>query len=256
MLLVCFSSGPLRDDVPLEAARFGIPSKTSVERLDVRRQERRASPEVFDGWRAEPLRTVARRDLDSDLSVLDAVDECHMIRVRVSDPPDLGYLQASWGVARWMCARGATLVLDGHAARFWRAEQVQEWELESEVNVRREVSFVFETDVAFGEAGHFVHTRGMIKLARPDVVAICGAEDVPVVVEIMKELAQGMARGLVPTSTRHGVALNEHLSLFLGEPPPDLDVERLHLNNDATVLSLGDGGHLTGLVEKLRSMAE
>jgi len=109
--------------------------------------------------------------------------------------------------------------------------------------------------VSFGDDGHFVHTRGMVKLARPDVVAVCGADDAPVVVEIMRELAQGMAQGLVPSSTRRGVALTEHLSLFLGDPPPELDVGRLHLNNDATLLSLAGGDSLRGLVQKLKAAA-
>ncbi len=253
VLLVCFSQGPLQDDVPLEAARFGLPSKESVDELDVRRQERCTNPEVFDGWRVDPLRTVAERDLGEGLALLDAADECHMIRVKVRDPANLASLQACWGVARWMCARGATVVLDGHAARFWTGDAVAGWPLGTEVDIRREVSFVFETDATFGDDGHYVHTRGMVKFARPDVVAVCGPEDAPVVVEIMKELAQGMARGLVPASTRHGVALNEQLSLFLGDPTPDVDVGRLNLNNDATLLSLADGEDLRGLVQKLRA---
>jgi hypothetical protein len=252
VLLVCFSQGPLREDLPLEAARFGIPSRESVDLLDVRRQERRTNSEVFDGWRVDPLRTVAERDLGEDLAWLDAADECHMIRVKTRDLANLGYLQASWGVARWMCARGATVVLDGHAARFWKGEDVAGWPLGTEVDIRREVSFVFETDATFGEDGHYVHTRGMVKLGRPDVVAVCGTDDAPVVVEIMKELAHGMARGLVPSSTRDGVALTEHLKLFLGDPTPEVDVGRLNLNNDATLLSLADGASLRGLVEKLR----
>jgi hypothetical protein len=154
-----------------------------------------------------------------------------------------------------MCERGASIVLDGHAARFWTAAEVSSRAPATDIDIRHEVRFLFENEPSFGEGGHYVHTRGMVKLARPDVVAVCGTEDADVVVEIMKELAQGMARGLVPESTRHGVALNDTLSLYLGEPTPAVDVGRLHLNNDATLLSLADGEPMTGLVQKLRAAA-
>jgi len=252
VLLVCFSAGPLADGLRLDARRFGVPSQESVEALDIRRQESSSDKAIFDGWREEPLRTIAARDLGEHLALLDAADQCHLIRASLPDPPDLGYLQAAWAVARWMCARGATVVFDGHAVRFHRGEKIRERPADAPLDIRQEVGFVLEPDVDVGVEGHFVHTRGMTKLARPDVVAVCGVEDVDLVVEIMRELAAGMAQGLMPEATRHGVELSQGLSLYLGEPSPKLGVARLHLNNDATLLSLEGGEHLIGVLQLLR----
>lgn len=252
VLLVCFSAGPLTEGPRLDARRFGVPSQKSVEMLDIRRQERTAEAAIFDGWREEPLRTIAARDLGDDLALLDAADQCHLIRASLPDQPDLGYVQAAWAVARWMCLRGATVVFDGHAVRFHTGEKIMAQPADAPLDIKREVGFVFEPDVDVGADGHFVHTRGMIKLARPDVVAVCGVEDVDLVVEIMRELAAGMARGLMPEATRHGVELSQGLSLYLGDPRPGLGVARLHLNNDATLLSLAGGEHLIGVMQLLR----
>lgn len=254
VLLVCFSHGPLRDDPPLDAGRFGVPSAAAVDLLDVRRQERATDPAVFDGWRAEPLHAIAARDLGASVTELDNADECHIIRAELADPADLGYLQAAWALARWLCARGASVVLDGHAARFWTSEQVLAVAPDAPFDVNREVSVIFETEPAFGTDGHFVHTRGLVKLARPDVVAVCGVNDADLVAELLKQLAIGMARGLVPSATRHGVDLGDGLTLYLGAPAPEVDVERLFLNNQATLLSFEDGKHLIGVAERMREL--
>ena len=255
VFLVCFSQGPLRDDILLDPQRFGVPAEEAVALVNVRRQERNQDPKTFDGWRTGAFRTAGARDLGDSLSLLDAADECQLIRVGVSDRADLGYLQVCWALARWMCARGAGVVLDGHAGRFWKGSTIANLPPNAPFDIDREISIVLENEPSFGEQGHFIHTRGMVKMARPDVVSVCAPEDSAVVAELLKQLALGMAQGLVPKTPRHSVRFAESLSVALGTPPDDIDIPRLRLNNDAVLVSYEDGGHLIGLAARMHAIA-
>lgn len=233
VFLVCFAAD-LRDDVPLSASRFGIPDRRSLEAFDVREHDRATTPEWFDGWRSDALRTVAESDLGPALSDLDAADRCITLEATLAEPGDLGYLQAAWGLARWLVERGATVVLDAHAGRYSRGTSLPP--ADSEFDVRREVSLIFETEPDEGAPGHILHTRGLRKFGRPDIVTLCKPAEVQVLSEILWELADGMAQGFLPALPRQGVDVDDETTLYLVEDPDREYEELLGLNNDARLL--------------------
>jgi hypothetical protein len=204
---------------------------------------------------------LALDQLGSNVELLDRADFCHTVSFSLSPMTDFGYLQAAWAIARWMVDRGGSVVLDVHAARFSPTDAVRAIPPDAPLDVPRELSFIFETD-ADGDGNHVVHTRGMRKFGRPDLVAQVGPDDANLVRDIFVQLAIAMADGPVPGSPRHGVDLTERITLYLvpddvngtaggaSRPPPRM-AERLGLNNDALLLVSEEGGTLRGLAARL-----
>lgn len=235
------------DDMPLQAARFGIPSQTSLEQVEVRELSRSDDPQWFDGWRGGAIRSIAEHDLGDELSTLDAADRAWWVGATLKDPEDFGYLQTSWALARWLVARGANVVLDAHAAHFWRGADVAARPADEPFDVRREVTLILETEATEPNEGHCLHTRGLRKLGCPDLIAVIGPEDAELVSEIFWQLAEGLAHGFEPALPRHGVDLPDGRSLYLCPPRSDDPAEKLELNNDALMLVREDGASLVGL---------
>jgi hypothetical protein len=233
VFLVCFGAN-IREDVPLAASRFGIPDRRSAELVDVREHDRASAPEWFDGWRSGALRAVAELQLGPALSELDAADRCFTLEVSLPEPSDLGYLQAAWALARWLVARGATIVLDVHAGRYLRGASMAA--PDAEFDVQREVSLILEADSDEPEAEQILHTRGLRKFGRPDIVSRCDPSDAEMFGAIIWELADGMAHGFLPQLPRHGVDLDEDTTLYLVEDSDGEYEELLGLNNDARLL--------------------
>jgi hypothetical protein len=243
VLFVCFASATLRDDVKLQVDRFGVSSVASFRAVDVREHRREASPEWFDNWRSGPLRAIASGCLGGDLSALDAADRCFTFDVTARDPADLAHLQSIWAVSRWFFERGASVLLDAHAMRFLTASAVPD--PRAVFDVKCEVSLVVETDATEPNGGHVVHTRGLRKVGRPDVVAVCSPEDVDLVADVIWQVAAGMAAGFLPALPRHGIDVTESESWYLVADDGDRFAQRLGLNNDARVLVDALGAPLT-----------
>jgi hypothetical protein len=239
-MLAVFSTGPLVDE-PLSLARFGAPSAEHIADLDVRAIPRAADPAWFDGWRTGALRSIASTDLGAP-TALDAADHVHLVIAAPNAPPDLGYLQAAWAVARWMIARGATVVLDVHAHTFWAATAVPA--PAATLDVAREVRVIFETEATRTERAHALHTRGLRKFGAPELVALCGQPDAAVVGNVIRALAAEVAAGrdleephliaVAPGHTWQVVADRDGLA------------ELLQLNHPARVLVDAHGRHLVG----------
>ncbi len=236
---VCFSVGDLADDIPLEVDAFGVPSTESAKGADVRKVTREEDPEWFDNWRAGAVRNIASRDLGQGMEALDAADQCHTIRCAVVDPSDLAYLQSGWALARWLVVRGVCVVLDVHAMRFLPSDAVASVPPDNNFDLKREVSIILETDQRPGSPGHALHTRGMRKLGRPDLVCWVQPADAPEMGEVMRQLCQSMAAGWMP-GARHCVNLDGERQLYL-EPYQPLPEDDLHLNNDGLHLVAGEG---------------
>lgn len=235
--LVVFHRGPLADDVPLSLERHGAPSAEAVGRIDVTPI---ADPSWLAGWRSGGIRTVAEQDLGAQLSDLDAADRCHFVRATIIDPPELSYLQAAWAVARWLVARGATLVLDAFALRFHTAASLGAEDVRAPLSVAREISVVFETEPTAAKLGHVVHTRGLGKLARPDLIALVDPAEVGAASEVLRAVAQALADGFMPTvaGARPPLSDTVAVSVTLHPVPPGSLAEALHLNNDAWLVEL------------------
>lgn len=245
VFLVCFSDGPLAADVPLQSNRFGLPSAEAATRVEIRRHVRHDDPVWFDGWRNDSLLAVARQDLGPTSNALVEAAECHTLVASAEDSADLVHLQACWACARWLVARGATVVLDAHAVTFLPAAAVAGVPPDAPFDIRREVRLVYETDATLPRGGHVLHTRGLRKLGRPDLLAVVGPEDVELVSGVIWQVAAGMADGWSPAQ-RHGLDLDDRLTLYLVADDSSLPA-RLGLNNDALRLVQNESDDLIGL---------
>ena len=61
--LFCFSTGPLKADVPMSAGRFGLPSPEAMQQVEVRELTREMDAAWFDGFRSGSLRAIATQAL-------------------------------------------------------------------------------------------------------------------------------------------------------------------------------------------------
>ncbi len=248
--LIVFSEGALDDGVPLVAKQFGIPSKEAYAAVDVRVIRREDAAEWFDNWRSGGLRVVASHYLGAAVDRLDRADTCYVVRVSLPEPSDLGYLQAAWAVARWLVARGGDCVLDVHAGAFHHADAIAGVAADAGFDIDREVTLVYETDEDSAVEGHVLHTRGMRKFGRPDLVAVVDPDDAPLLSAVVRQIATALADGFMPAG-RHGVDLASGLTLYLEPYVPGEQLADVHLNNDGMLLLDHEGNRPRGLAAAL-----
>ena len=231
--LFCFSTGPLKGDVPLSASRFGLPAPEAMKLVEVRELTREMDSAWFDGFRSGSLRAVATLAL-GDVSALDSATQLTAVLVDREDAADLAHLQAGWATAQWLVARGVSVVLDAQTNRFWKGADVAEWPANRPFSLSIDVNVVVEAEPTSPIAN--VHTRGLQKFGRPDLVV----RDVPgeqwdAVAGLVRALAGQLANGVV---LRAGDQVNldgKSLRLAAYQPTPELE---LHLNNDGLLISL------------------
>jgi hypothetical protein len=247
VMLVAFTRGPLTGDVPLSAATFGA-TKEALAACELRTIERRADPAWFDGWRQGSLRAIAKTDLGDDLSLLDAADHAHVILSEPTAPVDLAYLQAAWALARYVAARGASVIVDVHAMSYLPAARLQA--AGEPLDVAREVRVVYETDSARADGAHALHTRGLRKFGAPDLVALCTDLDARFVAHAVGELADAVARGTDLATPKHAVQVAPGVTWFAVEDEHRL-AAILQLNNEARVLVDETGHDLMGVLGRL-----
>ncbi len=232
--LFAFSRGSLPEDVPFSMSRFGAPSREAAASLDVATIERKADPEWFDNWRRGALRTIATSDI-GDLSELDAADHVHVVKLTVQDPKDLVHLQTAWAAAKWLVERGASVVLDAHASHWWTKREIEELAPDRDVSMNDEVIIVAETDASPG-FGYPIHTRGMRKFGRRDVVMAATKSNDPVVGMIVREIALAQALGGVFRPGQHVDFGEDGGEVLVTWYEPGGAVPELHINNDAWLI--------------------
>ncbi len=242
--LFCFARRPLRDDPPLVAETYGIPSAEAIRDADVRTVAWGDDPTWFDAWRGGPLRAVAAHQIGLDHLALDEATYCHSIDIARDDPRDLGYLQGAWGIAQCLVDRGVTTILDLAAARWHRARDVRAWPAGRAFDVDREIWIVAD--------GPLVHTRGLSKFGRPDLLVPDvepAARDRAAMV--LRSLATALAKGRVmragETATVGDSAMMRLLPYL-----PGIELPEVHLDNPGLVLADADGG--PGIGGVLRSL--
>lgn len=250
VMLVAFGAGALAENVPVSLSKFGLPSADHVGLLDLRSISRSADPAWFDGWRSGSLRTIAADDLGASLAELDGADCAHVVQAAPQAPGDLGYLQAAWGMARHLVARGAGVVLDVHAMTFHRGAVLPP--PDAALDVAHELRIVFETDSTRQDGAHALHTRGLRKFGAPDLVALCSPGDARLVSDVIAQLADAVARGGDLALPRHGVDLDAGTTWYAIDDEHGL-ADLLGLNNAARVLVDDRGRHLVGVLARLRS---
>ena len=236
--LFCFSAGPLRGDVPMSAARFGLPSPEVMREVEVRELRRDLDPAWFDGFRSGSLRAVATQALGADLTALDAATQLTAVLIARPDAADLSHLQAGWAVTKWLVERGVSVVLDAQTNRFWKAADVADWPANRPFTLSTDVNIVVEAEPTSPSAT--IHTRGLQKFGRHDLVVwnVPGA-DWDAVAGLLRALAAQLADCIV---LRAGDRVNidgKSLTLSAYKPTPET---QLHLNNEAFVVSLALAG--------------
>lgn len=192
IILVVFTDGDVLSELELAGV---VPATAPVQQLDVRLHQYTENPEWIDGWRAGPLRNLAERELP-DVTVLDTATSCYWIQVRVPDPADLAHLQLAWAVAAAVCRSGAIAVLDAYAHDWYPAEAVAGFDPKRPFDVIKEISVVAESD-SVPEFGHPVHTRGMIKFGRPDLIMGVPTDRIGEAASVLNQLGALLAEGHV-----------------------------------------------------------
>lgn len=233
VILFAFADEPLPAPLPLSRARHGVPEGDGMKAVGVATIAREQAPEWFDGFFAEPGAAIARGELGDEVFASVAKSAfVHRIDASIVDAPDLGYLQAAWALARCACDAGAGAVLDAHAIRWWSREKVKSWPLEGGFDVDREITLVLETEPEPG-IGQLLHTRGMAKLARPDlVIAIQDPADSERLGRALRELARRAATGIAFEPDTRTVAEQQRLEIVAyAKEMPDLG-----LNNEGLLL--------------------
>lgn len=228
--LFVFSPGALKGDVDFSGARFGLPSKDAMAMVEVRELPREVDSAWFDGFRSGSLRALATQALHGDIALLDAATQLTAVLVARADADELTHLQAGWAVAQWLIARGATVVLDAQTNRFWRGADVAAWPAGRPFTLSSDVNVVVEAEPTSPTAT--IHTRGLQKFGRPDVVV----RDVPgdrwdAVAGLVRVVSAMLADGMIITPGDTKTIDGQTIAFRAMEGDP------LHLNNTALELT-------------------
>jgi hypothetical protein len=241
IVFVCFGKAPLAD-VPLSRSRFGLPGVDMANQVQLGEQLRSQNQTWFENWWVDAFGAIARRDLGDDLSLLTTSDVCYTLKVDLPDQPDLAPQQTIWALSRWLCARGASVVLDVHAFRFRTSAQVDELSFET-ADVLRDVKLVLETEATQGDL-HLFHTRGLCKFARPELMCFVRPDDASLVGRALNQMAQRFMEGSSPSQVRLKLPAGAEL---VTAPQPDRRlIESLGLQA-AVSLVRADGAPLAGI---------
>jgi hypothetical protein len=233
VLLLAFGDAELDAELSLSAAVFGMPTTSALDGFDIRMVTTEQNKDWIDGWRTGALRAIAQDEL-SDPGRLDAARFCFSIDFEVADPADLGHLQTAWAAAKWLAARGAFAVLDVWAARWVDAGQLAALAPDRPFDLDEQVSFVCEAQPTRG-FGHALHTRGMVKFARPDLMAGVEPGDINLMHQVMRRLAGMTAEGQVIPVGQHLRADADHVFAVI-RCEPGVNAPEVNLNNDALLI--------------------
>lgn len=241
IFFACFGSAPLAD-LEIRGARFGLPNQELAARVDVREHQRAATREWFEGWWHGAFGALAEQDLGEDLPLLTTSNVCFTLGLELPDQGDMAPLQTVWGLSRWLCARGANVVLDVHAFRFRTRADVDALGFD-ESDILRDVKIVLETD-ANEEGLHLLHTRGLCKFARPELMCFIRPDDSGLMGRLMNQVARTLMEGAAAEQIRLRVADGVELRT---SPTHELELLGSLGLEAAVVLGRNDGAPLAGI---------
>ncbi|MDP3231311.1 MAG: hypothetical protein Q8N26_00950 [Myxococcales bacterium] len=183
--LFVLSSSPLsllvHDDSPVDWPEW-CPVLEIPETFTWRYRDRASDESQFTG-----LETAARlaREHTTVGPADDVIERLHrtqfgaFIQGLVPDPPDLGYLQVGWAIARWLLQHGDGILMDAESGRWWTSEELLSWEAGGWPTGRR---FLLERELRFSTAiegpSCIVATQGLTKFGRPELVCLAAAQQV------------------------------------------------------------------------------
>lgn len=241
IFFVCFGRAPLTD-LPVERVRFGLPDADLARQVDLREHPRDKGREWFEGWWHGAFGAIAQQDLGEDLPLLLTSNVCYSLGLELPDRGDLMPMQTIWALSRWLCARGASVVLDVHAFRFRTRNDVEAMSF-AEGDVTRDVKIVLESEPTRDDL-HLMHTRGLCKFARPELMCLIRPEDGTTLGRVMNQIARTLMEGAAPEQIRLRVAEGVELRAGPVSDPPLLESLGLEA---AVELRRGDGADLAGI---------
>jgi len=233
VLLLAFHAGPLQE-LPFSAETYGLADEAALALVE---PQQVANREWTQAWTQGSFRDIAVEDLGNDYAQLSSADSCVLLRATVLDPMDWSYVQAAWALARHAIARGAFCIFDIHAMRFHNAARVETLAPNRVLHASDEIRFVVESvraGVGPGAETKFVHTRGMRKFARPDLVVLENGFGLDAALAYAKQAATQALEGMLPVDIA---------ATPLGATAEWIDTApewaaALQLNNDAAVATL------------------
>jgi hypothetical protein len=231
VLLVAFTPGEVLTELNLAAV---TPANAPVDALAVRLHRHEDNPEWMDAFRTGPLRDLAARELP-DLRPIDEATCCYSIQVRVPDPVDLTHLQLAWAVAARVSRAGAVAVFDAFAHDWSLPEQVAALDPHRPFDILREISVIAESEPTPG-FGHPVHTRGMVKFGRPDLIMGVPEDRIGDAASILNQLATMLAEGHVLAAGHH-LRINDEETLAVLPYTPGSHIPDVQLINDGLLLT-------------------
>jgi hypothetical protein len=231
VLLVAFTPGEVLTELNLAAV---TPANAPVDALAVRLHRHEDNPEWMDAFRTGPLRDLAARELP-DLRPIDEATCCYSIQVRVPDPADLTHLQLAWAVAARVSRAGAVAVFDAFAHDWSLPEQVAALDPHRPFDILREISVIAESEPTPG-FGHPVHTRGMIKFGRPDLIMGVPEDRIGDAASVLNQLATMLAEGHVLAAGHH-LRINDEETLAVLPYTPGSHIPDVQLINDGLLLT-------------------
>jgi hypothetical protein len=238
---VCFGRAPL-GEVELGLSRFGLPSAELAREVQMREHQRKSAAAYFQGWWSGSFGVIAARDLEGELALLTTSDVCFSLTFDGPDRADLAPAQTVWGLSRWLCTRGINVVLDIHAMRFRSRAEVEALDF-AESDATRDVKIVLETD-ATRHGLHLMHTRGLCKFARPELMCFIEPSDAAVMGRAMNQIARTLMEGAVAEQIRLKVAGGIELRAAPGDE--QALIKNLGLET-AVTLRRSDGSAIAGV---------
>lgn len=232
--LLAFATAPL-PDLKIQPGEYGLPDGDHLSLLTVTAHD---DPDWLRRWCTGLSRVDANQDL-VDPRRLDDARHCVAIEADLPDPADLGHLQAGWALAQGLVAHGAFAVLDAHAGRWLDAALLETWPPQRPFDLDEEVDIVLRTS-GTGDFGHVLHTRGMAKFARPDLVAVVRPGMARTVNRVVRQLAGMLAEGgTALPGQRLGAgdpALGGSAAFHLAVYEPGVNAPALPVSNDALLI--------------------
>jgi hypothetical protein len=241
LFFVCFGRAPLAE-VELDVQRFALPDRELAKRVDLREHWRAKGREWFEAWWHGSFGAIAQQDLGADLALLTTSDVCYSLGLELPDRADLMPAQTLWALSRWFCARGASVVLDVHAFRFRTRAELEGMAFD-EADVTRDVKMVLESEPT-RDGLHLLHTRGLCKFARPELMCLIRPDDAALLGRLMNQVARTLMEGASAAQIRLRVA--EGVELSTGPVVEHELVESLGLEA-AVQLQRSDGVELAGI---------
>src|SRR5260221_7041405 len=109
-------------------------------------------------------------------------------------------LQSVWGLARRLCARGASVVLDVHAFRVRTRADLDALAFDQS-DVQRDLKLVLETEPTQGDL-HLLHTPGLRKCSRPELMCFIRPDDAGLMGRVLNQIARTLMEGASATQIR------------------------------------------------------